>query len=438
MTSLESWRGYAFDRPRSARWESVYPGAELNLRRLLWARFLSQIDKRPKAPGLAALEHSALWDSRTCGWGAGLVRECQDAGHRYFTPLGCGSKWCLRCAGFAADMRAMRVHRDLRELSNLAAKISKVQPAALRIQLTLNPESRDRIIEEGRAGANRLIQDGRKAIIEASGSNGSLPLMMTIHPTSSKRPWIQNPHLHAVALWADMDENGAAPLSWANEKGPLDIEALRESWGNSYEGSSVVHASYFTADENGLYSRPPSRGKRSRQSLASALRYDLRPFQEDVWAALADRRLGVPGGSMLELLNPWRKPTLRCEGDVPDSELPQRLTQDGGVLMWPRFHRVRRYGALASRGYSRRVESLHRLAGTNLEDRTPICDCPECGSILRVVMEEGEVERWGEDGEVETHSARWPRLIPRSEALDEWLELLPAPGLIRESVEAMI
>ena len=149
--------------------------------------------------------------------------------------------------------------------------------------------------------------------------------MVTLHPTSSKRPWIQNPHLHAVALWADMDENGAVPLSWANEKGPLDIEALRESWGKSYEGSTVVHASYFTADENGLYSRPPSRGKRSRQSLASALRYDLRPFQEDAWAALAARRLGVPGGSMRELLNPWRKTDLEMCGRCSRFRTPSTI-----------------------------------------------------------------------------------------------------------------
>jgi hypothetical protein len=45
--ALAAWNGYVFDRPRSPRWEGVYPGPEMALRRLLWARLLSQVDKRP-------------------------------------------------------------------------------------------------------------------------------------------------------------------------------------------------------------------------------------------------------------------------------------------------------------------------------------------------------------------------------------------------------
>ena len=257
-------------------------------------------------------------------------------------------------------------------------------------------------------------------------------MMMTLHPTSSKQPWIRSPHLHAVALWCDMDAEGVRPLSWSSPKRPIDADALRESWGEEYPGSSVVNAAYYThasrpngtpiAQGEGGYTRPTYGG--GRQTLASALRYDLRPFQEDAFAAISARRLGVPGGGMAELLNGWRPPTLRCEGSVPDSEVPDRLQAQGGVLMWPRFHRVRRYGALASRGFVARTEALHLLAGRKRGERSPLCDCPECGSMLSVEMNEDE-----------DTGARWPRMVGRGEAECEGLGLLPGPGLSRESQE---
>ncbi len=429
--ALAAWNGYAFDRPGSKRWESVYPGAELDLRELLWARLLSQLAKRPSLPGLSyECLRSALGDARSCGRGSGLVRACEEGGHRYFTPLGCGTPWCLRCTGMAADLRAMKVHRDLRELSSLASDLEGVRPPVLRLTLTLDTDSKRRVIKAGRDGVNSLIQAGRRSIASAAGSDGSMPMMMTLHPTSSKQPWIRSPHLHAVALWCDMDAEGVRPLAWSAPKKPIDADALRESWGEEYPGSSVVNAAYYTHASNpkhaqgGGYTRPTYGG--GRQTLASALRYDLRPFQEDVFAAVSARRLGVPGGSMAELLNGWRPPTLRCEGAVPDAEVPDRLQAQGGVLMWPRFHRVRRYGALASRGFVARTEALHLLAGRERGERSPLCDCPECGSMLSVEMNEDE-----------DTGARWPRMVGRGEAECEGLGLLPGPGLGRKSREVL-
>ena len=434
--ALAAWNGYAFDRPGSKRWESVYPGAELDLRELLWARLLSQLAKRPSLPGLSyECDRSALGDARNCGRGSGLVRLCEECGHRYFTPLGCGTPWCLRCTGMAADLRAMKVHRDLRELSSLASDLAGVRPPVLRLTLTLDTESKRRVIEAGRDGVNSLIQAGRRSIAAAAGSDGSMPLMMTLHPTSSKQPWIRSPHLHAVALWCDMDAEGVLPLAWSAPARPIDADALRESWAEEYPGSKVIRAAYYThgpipsrpdgapIDQGGCYTRP-SRG--GRQTLASALRYDLRPFQEDVFAAVSARRLGIPGNTMAGLLNPWRPPTLRCEGEVPDSEVPDRLQAPGGVLMWPRFHRVRRYGALASRGFVARTEALHLLAGIERGERSPLCDCPDCGSMLSVEMNEDE-----------DTGARWPRMVGRGEAECEGLGLLPGPGLSRKSREVL-
>ena len=418
-SDLARWGGYEFARPASARWPVVYPGAELDLRRLLWARLLSQLEKRSSCPGLSyALDRSALWDARSCGMGSGLVRECTEGGHSYFTPLGCGARWCLRCAGLAADLRAMRVHRDLRELADLADSLTTGSPpVVVRIQLTLALEHRDRVIAEDRDGVNALIRAGRRAIAAAAGSDGTMPVMLTVHPTSSKRPWLRSPHLHAVALWSDLDENGARPLPWSEPGRPISVDALREAWGAEYDGSKAVRVAYYRRDDSGAYTRP-TRG--APQALASALRYDLRPFTEDVFAAVADRRLGIPGGNMRDLLNPWRPPTLRGDGETPDDDIPALLEADGGVLLWPRFHRVRRYGALASRGYAARAEALHRLAGTERGERSPLCDCPECGSLLAVVMDEDE-----DDGR------RWPRLEMRSVAESEGRELLAGSGLAR-------
>ena len=71
--ALAAWNGYAFDRPGSKHWESVYPGAELDLRELLWARLLSQLAKRPSLPCLSyECDRSALGDARNCGRGSGL------------------------------------------------------------------------------------------------------------------------------------------------------------------------------------------------------------------------------------------------------------------------------------------------------------------------------------------------------------------------------
>jgi hypothetical protein len=218
-----------------------------------------------------------------------------------------------------------------------------------------------------------------------------------------------------------MDAEGVRPLAWAGPARPIDADALRDTWAEEYPGSKVVRAAYYTHGAADGYTRP-SRG--GRQTLASALRYDLRPFQEDVFAAVSARRLGVPGGGMAELLGGWRPPTLRCQGEVADSEVADRLQAHGGVLMWPRFHRVRRYGALASRGFVARTEALHLLAGRERGERSPLCDCPECGSRLAVEMNEDE-----------DTGSRWPRMVGRGDAECEGLGLLPGPGLSRESQE---
>ncbi len=381
---FEEWAGYAFDEP-SGSWPEAKYGAELDLRRLLWARLMSQIDKRGSDPYYPSYrDRSALWRLRTCGRGAGFARACEN-GHDYFTPLGCGSPWCLRCQGMNADLRAMRVHRDLRDLSEIAGAWGK-RPPVVRIQLTLSPRDREAVVRGEREGANSMIRHARTAITQAAGSDGSMPLMVTMHPTSSKRPWFKAPHIHATALWTDINESGTNPLPWA-ESGPVALDALRDAWGSSYPSSTVIRASYHRHD--------PERDQHVRHdglTLGRALRYDLRPFQEDVWMAVAERRMGVPGGKMWELMDPWREGEVRAEGMTDGKEAVRALEGHGGVLLWPRMHRVRRYGALASRGYSSRVKAMRRSAMVNERDESHMCPCPDCGERLECVKtDEGRV-----------------------------------------------
>ena len=83
-------------------------------------------------------------------------------------------------------------------------------------------------------------------------------------------------------------------------------------------------------------------------------------------------------------------------------------------------------------GGDRIAEQVAKRLGYEFVDRRLI---EEIAAITSTSPE--EVEKYDENGEVESHSIRWPRLIPRSEALGEWLELLPGPGRVRENYEAV-
>ena len=77
-SSIEKWRGYAWDLPSGTIVEKKYKESELSLRRLLYARVLSQLDKRPSYPDSSyACDLSALWDVRYCGKGYGAYESSQ-------------------------------------------------------------------------------------------------------------------------------------------------------------------------------------------------------------------------------------------------------------------------------------------------------------------------------------------------------------------------
>lgn len=167
---------YAYDVPSGPRAEARSRD-EIHLHRLLYARILSQIGRRsatgepelearawpsglgPWIPGESSPTYlrpvaQVLSRARSCGRGAGLRRICE-GDHSFFTPLGCGSPWCLRCSGLLADMRASRVHRDLRALADVCAEISSRRPP---IVLTLSDEARAPVIEGGRSRAAEMLR----------------------------------------------------------------------------------------------------------------------------------------------------------------------------------------------------------------------------------------------------------------------------------------
>ena len=85
---------------------------------------------------------------------------------------------------------------------------------------------------------------------------------------------------------------------------------------------------------------------------------------------------------MQEISNPWREPTAWALGTTSYQEPLEQLQDHGGVLLWPRMHRVRRYGALAPRGFSTRLQAMRENRGIDREDDSPMCACPDCGEAL--------------------------------------------------------
>ena len=95
---------------------------------------------------------------------------------------------------------------------------------------------------------------------------------------------------------------------------------------------------------------------------------------------------------MWELMDPWKEGEVRAQGMTDGKEAVRALESSGGVLLWPRMHRVRRYGALASRGYASRVEEMRKAACLDPGTDDPMCPCPDCGEALECLRtEEGHV-----------------------------------------------
>jgi len=86
--------------------------------------------------------------------------------------------------------------------------------------------------------------------------------------------------------------------------------------------------------------------------------------------------------------------------------------------MWKGFHRVRRSGALAARGFRARLAELRQAAGLGPVEWSVLCTCPECGERL--------VAQTYEDDEGRQRVV----ILRRSEADECRLELLPGLGRV--------
>ena len=154
-------------------------------------------------------------------------------------------------------MTTSRIHNDIRTIADISRTVYKgyvtdarknttlkAQIPIVRVILTLSNDCRESVIRCGRNGANDLIRYARKAMVRAAGSDGSMPMMITFHPTSSSRPWIKSPHVEVFAVWCDVGDTEVTPLAWS-DNGPLDVNKLREEWTGIYPGSVQFDAHFF-------------------------------------------------------------------------------------------------------------------------------------------------------------------------------------------------
>ena len=321
-----------------------------------------------------------------CGRGSGFVRDCP-GGHSWYTPLGCGSSWCLACQGLRADIRAERLHRDMNALGAAVRGFNRGKPATIgRIVFTLHPNHH--ATARTRRGSGDAIKRACQSIAHTLGIPISeLAVCGTFHPTSSSKPWVSFPHFEVYWLHAQLFSDSANPLPWHNARSGhiIDADSLRESWGKVYPDSVNLEVSWFkwSKDSERYLERDGSKVR----SLRSSMRYSLRPFTEDVWHALAERP--VPSLWMVNGDDWGKEPLVRGSvrtGRVPSDEVVEGLSREGGVTLWRGYHRVRRYGYIACRGFKDRLAVLEKALGPLREEEGGSGVCPECDGGLKVRM----------------------------------------------------
>ena len=321
-----------------------------------------------------------------CGRGSGFVRDCP-GGHSWFTPIGCGSPWCLACQGLRADLRSERLHRDLNALGAAVRGFNRGRSSSVgRVVFTLHPKHH--ATASARRGSGDAIKRAAGAIARTLDvPRRELAVFGTFHPTSSTRPWVSFPHFEVYWLHARIAADSVQRLPWhdATSGRIIDADGLRESWGAVYPESVNLEVSWFKWSDSSK--RYLERDGRKVRSLASSLRYSLRPFTEDVWHALAERP--IPSLWMVNGDDWGSEPLVRASGRggrVDSAEVVEGLSREGGVTLWPGYHRVRRYGALASRGFTDRLSRLEEALGPLREQEGTGGTCPECEGSLSVRM----------------------------------------------------
>ena len=285
----DSWAGFAGTRPGSST--DGYSESLVRETTADYQRLLRHVGREYAdcglyfEPTLVSTPESIVF---FCGRGSGFVRDCP-GGHSWYTPLGCGSSWCLACQGLRADIRAERLHRDMNALGAAVRGFNRGKPATIgRIVFTLHPKHH--ATARTRRGSGDAIKRACQSIAHTLGIPISeLAVCGTFHPTSSSKPWVSFPHFEVYWLHAQLFSDSANPLPWHNARSGhiIDADSLRESWGKVYPDSVNLEVSWFkwSKDSERYLERDGSKVR----SLRSSMRYSLRPFTEDVWHALAER-----------------------------------------------------------------------------------------------------------------------------------------------------
>ena len=176
-----------------------------------------------------------------CGRGSGFVRDCP-GGHSWFTPIGCGSPWCLACQGLRADLRSERLHRDLNALGAAVRGFNRGRSSSVgRVVFTLHPKHH--ATASARRGSGDAIKRAAGAIARTLDvPKRELAVFGTFHPTSSTRPWVSFPHFEVYWLHARIAADSVQRLPWhdATSGRIIDADGLRESWGAVYPESVMV------------------------------------------------------------------------------------------------------------------------------------------------------------------------------------------------------
>ena len=406
MTDTPVWTGFAGDVPPKAIVEELDPVIVTHTSEQ-YLRLLARLDVQH---GEDAVEDCARFAVIDCGLLRGSAMACRN-GHLSWMPHGCGSKRCLRCAAREADRRTGRLHHDLRQILKASRDLSsrwrrlymaKRPPLAVgRAVFTLAPKHTEGlnefedgfpVIADATPLLDRLLSTASSALLASLDlSRSEAVVFATPHPTSSKRPWMMHPHIEAVWIHArfDAENREVEPLEWTGSPGILDREALGDHWREHWPGSNDPNLQYQTRDSDS----DRWMNKATGQSLRSLLRYQVRPMHEDVWFSLYHGRAWLLKSNLYEDDEPIANGYADREGGqiLKGFEIERGLQRSGGVCFRPGYHRVRRYGILSNRYFSKALGWLADESGLELipASRMPraACECSECGEALRILID---------------------------------------------------
>ena len=311
----------------------------------------------------------AQWDSRfdslrdptqdaymrvgNCGQDYGIAYECSN-GCMMGLPFGCSSRWCLRCEGIEASKRSSRVQK---RTERLAQGEDIVWGRAV---FTVHSDHAPYC--SSKAGSILMQSRAADAICTVLKSEKTQIFgFTTFHPTSSKNPHQLHPHVELIWYHAKLENAKISPMK-IHETGILsqiELDYLKDIWGNFYPRSTNLNISYTKELKYGL------------------IRYLVRPMAEDVWYALEQGRLALNDN-----------PATGSEPLTIPARAEAAFREDGGVIFWKGYHRVRYFGAMRNDLFGKNMFVLNKPHIIEPKG-DKVCPCCEDG-VLAVETSEGK------------------------------------------------